>query len=164
MVNGQVGTRKTVALIAHDARKEELVLFSRRHRSTLGRYRLIATASTGQLLNGVLGSVVECKLSGPRGGDAQIAAEVASGLVCAVIFMIDPLSAQAHEADIQGLLRICNVHDVAVATNLSTAELLIRGLDSQHPKGNQAQDIVRQGMLEPPPKTWRYATIPQVVA
>jgi diacylglycerol kinase (ATP) len=163
-MNSQAGTRKTVALIAHDARKEDLVLFARRHGSVLGRYRLIATASTGQLLKGVLESVVECKLSGPRGGDAQIAAEVASGLVCAVIFLIDPMSAQAHEADIQGLLRICNVHDVAVATNLSTAEFLLRGLDAQRPKVNQAQDVGRRGVMETAPKTSRYATVPHMVA
>jgi methylglyoxal synthase len=104
------------------------------------------------------------QIVGPLGGDAQIAAEVASGLVCAVIFMIDPLSAQAHEADIQGLLRICNVHDVAVATNLSTAEFLVHGLDAQRPKGNQAQEISRRSVLETAPKTWRYAAVPHVVA
>jgi methylglyoxal synthase len=163
MMDGQVGTRKTVALIAHDARKEELVLFSLRHRATLGRYRLIATASTGQLLKGPLGSSVECKLSGPRGGDAQIAAEVASGLVCAVVFLIDPFSAQAHDADIQGLLRICNVHDVAVATNLSTAEFLVNGL-GERGKGLEPHDNRGLGGFEPTPKSWRYATFPRIDA
>jgi methylglyoxal synthase len=122
-------TRNAVALIAHDARKSELVAFALRHRSILLRYPLMATATTGRLLNGVLGGVVECKLSGPLGGDAQIAAEVASKGVCAVIFLIDPLSAPAHWTDIFGLLRICNVHDVPVATNPSTAEVLVQALE-----------------------------------
>jgi methylglyoxal synthase len=134
MNNGHLASRTTVALIAHDARKKDLIAFSLRHRSILNRYRLIATASTGQRLNLALGHGVECKLSGPLGGDAQIAAEVASGFVCAVFFLVDPLSAMAHGADIQGLLRICNVHDVAVATNLGTAELLMRGLVASTPE------------------------------
>jgi methylglyoxal synthase len=152
MMNGQKATRKTVALIAHDACKEELVRFSLRHRPTLSRYRLIATASTGQRLNMALGSGVECKLSGSWGGDAQIAAEVASGRVCAVFFLVDPLSTHAHGADIQGLLRICNVHDVALATNLSTAELMVRGLDKHSGKGTKSQASRRSGAREPAPK------------
>jgi methylglyoxal synthase len=124
-----MATRNTVALIAHDARKPELLAFALKHRSILNRYHLMATASTGRLLNGALGGIVECKLSGPLGGDAQIAAEVAMNRVCAVIFLVDPLTAPAHWADIFGLLRICNVHDVAVGTNLSTAEVLVAALE-----------------------------------
>jgi methylglyoxal synthase len=118
----------TLALIAHDARKKDLLNFAERHRETLSQYRLIATSTTGEQLASVLGLNVERKLSGPLGGDAQIASEVALGRVHAVIFLIDPLCAQPHDADIQGLLRLCNVHNVAVATNLSAAKLLIRGL------------------------------------
>ena len=118
----------TLALIAHDARKKELLNFAERYRETLSEYRLIATSTTGEQLVSELGLNVERKLSGPLGGDAQIASEVALGHVRAVIFLIDPLCAQPHDADIQGLLRLCNVHNVAVATNLSTAKLLIRGL------------------------------------
>jgi methylglyoxal synthase len=118
----------TLALIAHDARKKDLLNFAERHRETLSQYRLIATSTTGEQLASVLGLNVERKLSGPLGGDAQIASEVALGRVHAVIFLIDPLCAQPHDADIQGLLRLCNVHNVAVATNLSAAGLLIRGL------------------------------------
>jgi methylglyoxal synthase len=66
--------------------------------------------------------------SGPYGGDAQIAARVAEGEVVAVIFLVDPLYAHPHEPDIQGLLRLCNVHDVPLATNLATAELVINGM------------------------------------
>ncbi len=118
----------TFALIAHDARKNELLTFAGHYREALSQHRLIATATTGELLVSALGLNVERKLSGPLGGDAQIATEVALGHVRAVIFLVDPLRAQPHDADIQSLLRLCNVHNVAVATNLSTAELLMRGL------------------------------------
>jgi methylglyoxal synthase len=118
----------TLALIAHNARKKDLLKFAERYRETLSQYRLIATSTTGEQLARVLGLDVERKLSGPLGGDAQIASEVALGRVHVVIFLIDPLCAQPHDADIQGLLRLCNVHNVAVATNLSAAKLLIRGL------------------------------------
>jgi methylglyoxal synthase len=159
-----MGPRQTVALIAHDARKEELVRFSLRHRPTLNRYRLIATASTGQLLNKALGSAVECKLSGSWGGDAQIAAEVASGLVRAVFFLVDPMSTHAHGADIAGLLRICNVHDVAVATNLSTAELMVCGLDRHWGKGIKAHASGRSGALEAAPRKRPHGAPPRVDA
>lgn len=150
MMNGHMGTRRTVALIAHDAHKQALIAFAIKHRSTLGRYRLIATATTGQRLNSTLGWAVECKLSGPLGGDAQIAAEVASGLVCCVFFLVDPFSAPAHAPDIQGLLRICNVHDVPVATNLSTAELLVRGLETLRAKSPEAHEVALSSARETP--------------
>jgi methylglyoxal synthase len=147
-----MATRHAVALIAHDSRKAELAAFALKHRSVLARYHLMATATTGRLLNSVLGGVVECKLSGPLGGDAQIAAEVASRAVCAVIFLIDPLSAPAHWTDIFGLLRLCNVHDVAVATNLSTAEALVQAMEHGR-LGPSPRDGARVAALEPAPQS-----------
>lgn len=164
MLNEQSRTRKTVALIAHDAKKEDLIAFSSRHRSTLSRYRLIATANTGHRLSSTLGYAVECKLSGPFGGDAQIAAEVASGLVLAVFFLVDPMTNPAHGADIQSLLRICNVHDVAVATNLSTAELLVRGLDAHRAKSAESHDSAPSAAREGSPKSRPHATAPRLEA
>jgi methylglyoxal synthase len=164
MSNGHLGSRTSVALIAHDARKKDLIAFSVRHRATLSRYRLIATANTGERLKLALGHGVECKLSGPLGGDAQIAAEVASGLVYAVFFLVDPLSAVAHGADIQSLLRICNVHDVAVATNLSTAELLVRGLEALRAKASEGYEAGRHGALEGAPKSRPHAAASRVDA
>lgn len=114
----------TLALIAHDSKKDEMVGFARRHESLLKRYRLIATGTTGQRIQAATGLPVDAMLSGPRGGDAQIAAEVATGSVRAVVFFVDPLYAQPHEPDIQALLRICNVHNVPLATNLATAEAI----------------------------------------
>lgn len=121
-------TPTTIALIAHDQRKDALRMFCERHRPTLARCRLVATATTGQRVADATGLPVECCLSGPRGGDVQIAARVATGEIAAVIFLVDPLYAHPHEPDIQSLLRVCNVHDVPLATNLATAEAVMGAL------------------------------------
>jgi len=120
-----------IALIARDSKKPDMVSFAQRHAPVLARYHLIATGTTGQRLQEQTGLPVESLLSGPLGGDAQIAARVAVGEVRAVIFLIDPLYAQPHEPDIQALLRVCNVHDVAIATNLATAEIILAHLARQ---------------------------------
>jgi len=122
------GPRPVVALIAHDDKKDELVLFALRHQAQLARLTLIATGTTGARVASATGLPIECLLSGPLGGDAQIAARAAIGAVQGVIFLVDPLNAHPHEPDIQGLLRVCNVHDVPLATNLATAELVIEHL------------------------------------
>ncbi len=122
-----------VALIAHDRKKDEIVTFARTHADTLARYPLIATGTTGDRVAQGTGLTVERMLSGPLGGDAQIAARVATQQVAAVIFLIDPLYAQPHEPDIQSLLRICEVHDVPLATNLATAAAIILLLQSSNP-------------------------------
>jgi methylglyoxal synthase len=116
---------KTLALIAHDGKKADMVAFALMHRDRLMDYRLVATATTGRLLEEKCGLTVEKTLSGPLGGDAQIAAMVAEGKIEAVFFFVDPLAKQAHDPDIQGLLRICNVHNVALATNAATALYII---------------------------------------
>lgn len=116
---------KTIALIAHDGKKAEMVSFALRYQEQLSRYELIATATTGRLLEEQCGLKVTKMLSGPLGGDAQIAGMVAEGKVEAVFFFVDPLAKQAHDPDIQGLLRICNVHNVALATNTATALYVI---------------------------------------
>jgi methylglyoxal synthase len=116
---------KTLALIAHDGKKADMVAFALMHRDRLMDYRLVATATTGRLLEDKCGLTVEKTLSGPLGGDAQIAAMVAEGKIEAVFFFVDPLAKQAHDPDIQGLLRICNVHNVALARNAATALYII---------------------------------------
>jgi methylglyoxal synthase len=118
----------TIALIAHDANKPAILEFARRHRDRLRSYRLIATGTTGRLIHETTGLTIERKLSGPMGGDAQIAAEVTAGHIKAVIFLIDPLSAKSHEPDIQSLLRLCEVHNVPLATNLATSEIILMAL------------------------------------
>ncbi len=116
---------KTIALIAHDGKKADMVAFATYNREKLLGFNLIATATTGRLLIEKVGLDVECLLSGPHGGDAQIAARVAQGEVDAVFFFVDPLDKHPHDPDIQTLLRACNVHNVPIATNVATADLII---------------------------------------
>jgi len=118
---------KTIAMIAHDGKKADMVAFATFNREKLAGYHIIATGTTGKLLLEKVGLEVEALLSGPMGGDAQIAARVAQGTVAGVVFFVDPLNAHPHDPDIQGLLRVCNVHNVPLATNVATADLIISG-------------------------------------
>ncbi|HXF68635.1 MAG TPA: methylglyoxal synthase [Thermoflexus sp.] len=120
---------KRIAMIAHDGKKKELVEWARRERDRLARYHLVATATTGRTLQEALGLEVTCVRSGPQGGDAQIAAMVVEGRIDAVIFLVDPLYAHPHEPDIRTVMRLCNVHNVPLATNLATASMVLRGLE-----------------------------------
>jgi methylglyoxal synthase len=116
---------KTIALISHDGKKADMVKFAIQFQNVLSHYHLVATATTGRFIEEKTGLVVTKMLSGPLGGDAQIAALVAEGKVEAVFFFVDPLAKQPHDPDIQSLLRICNVHNIALATNTSTAEYIL---------------------------------------
>lgn len=116
---------KTVALIAHDNKKDDMIAFVKAHTDVLSRYGLIATGTTGKLIAEATGLPVTRMLSGPIGGDAQISAMVAEGKIEAVFFFIDPLGKHPHDPDINSLLRICNVHDVPLATNAATASYII---------------------------------------
>jgi methylglyoxal synthase len=120
--------RWRVALVAHDAKKTALVAFVQRHRADFKDWELLATASTGEALRDATGLRIRTVLPGPQGGDVQIAAEVAAGEIDALIFLRDPLTAQPHEPDIAALLRVADVHNVALATNLASAECLVRAL------------------------------------
>lgn len=123
---------RTVALIAHDKKKLDLIAFAKDHREVLSRFNLIATGTTGILLRDKAGLDVTPLLSGPQGGDQQIGAAVAEGRVLAVIFFRDPLTAQPHEPDVSALMRICDVHNVPLATNLAAAEAALEWL-RHHP-------------------------------
>ncbi|MDA0700291.1 MAG: methylglyoxal synthase [bacterium] len=122
---------KSVALIAHDKKKLDLAVFAKDHADVLWRFPLIATSTTGQVLASKAGLEVERLLSGPQGGDLQVGARVATGDVLAVVFFRDPLTAQPHEPDVSALLRICDVHDVPLATNLGSAEAIVAWLEEQ---------------------------------
>jgi methylglyoxal synthase len=123
----------TLALIAHDGKKDDMLGFARRHLETLRTVQLVATATTGSLLRAELGLPVTCSVSGPQGGDLQIGAKIAAGEVDAVVFLRDPLTAHPHEPDIQALLKVCDVHDVPVATNVASAEVLLDWLAAHEP-------------------------------
>jgi len=113
-----------LALIAHDQKKPALVEFVQRYRGVFERFPLVATGSTGRLIAEQTGLPVECVAHGPDGGDLIIGARVALGQIRAVIFFRDPLTAQPHEPDVSALMRVCDVHQVPLATNLGTADAI----------------------------------------
>jgi methylglyoxal synthase len=123
-----------IALIAHDRKKDDIVALAREFTGFLKQCRLMATGTTGGRLQTEAGLEVERLLSGPMGGDLQIGARLAVGEVDAVIFLRDPMTPQPHEPDINALVRACDVHDVACATNVASARSLLRGLHQDHGK------------------------------
>lgn len=118
-----------IAIIAHDGKKAEMVQFLMEHKSILinKRITLVSTGTTGTKAEKA-GFTVEKVLSGPLGGDAQIAARIVEGKTNMVFFFRDPLGVHPHEPDIFMLLRLCDVHDVPLATNPATAELLLKAI------------------------------------
>jgi methylglyoxal synthase len=123
-------TNYTIAIIAHDGKKAEMVAFIRDHAALLHRkeIHLVATGTTGMHVERA-GFEVEKLLSGPLGGDAQIASRIAEGKIQMIIFFRDPLGKHPHEVDVSMLMRICDVHDVPLATNPATAECLLKSLE-----------------------------------
>lgn len=117
------------ALIAHDNMKEDLVLFALKHKKILERFELYATGTTGKRLIDEISLDVHRLQSGPIGGDQQIGAMIAEGRIMFVIFLRDPLTAQPHEPDVQALLRLCDVHKIPIATNITSAEIMISYLE-----------------------------------
>lgn len=124
--------RFSLALIAHDSKKEDMLQMVKKYRDEISRVDVVATKGTGLLIQGRTGLTVTLMSSGPHGGDQQIGALVTHGEVQVVIFLRDPLTAQAHEPDISALLRICDVHDVPLATNLATADVVLSSIFRQH--------------------------------
>jgi methylglyoxal synthase len=117
--------RKTVALVAHDNCKADLVEWAEYNRHALGAHRLVATGTTGTILEHELGLSVERLQSGPLGGDLQIGAMVATGALDALIFFWDPLEAQPHDPDVKALLRIAVVWNIPVACNRASADFMV---------------------------------------
>jgi len=131
-----------IALIAHDHKKDDMVMVATEFAAFLSRCHLIATGTTGGRLQKEVGLQVERCLSGPMGGDLQIGARLAVGEVDAVIFLRDPMTPQPHEPDINALVRACDVHDVPCATNVAGARLLLRELDRLNPTPGPAPTTV----------------------
>ena len=119
-----------IALIAHDKKKSDLVEFVRGHVEFFRSRELVATGHTGALLGEQLGLKVERVAHGPHGGDLIIGGRVAQGVIEAVVFFRDPLTAQPHEPDVSALMRVCDVHDIPLATNRATAEAITAWLGS----------------------------------
>jgi methylglyoxal synthase len=117
-----------IALIAHDEKKNALVEFSTKYKDILDKFDLVATHTTGGHLAEEVGLNVTKMLSGPLGGDLQIGAMVAEGKISAVIFLRDPLTAHAHEPDISALMKVCDTHNIPLATNIATAQIVVERL------------------------------------
>ncbi|MEB2301004.1 methylglyoxal synthase [Lysinibacillus xylanilyticus] len=117
-----------IALIAHDRKKDNLVQFAIAYRDILNEHTLFATGTTGLRVIEATGLEVTRFRSGPLGGDQQIGAMIANNEMDMVIFFRDPLTAQPHEPDVSALIRLCDVYQVPLATNMGTAEILLKGL------------------------------------
>jgi len=117
-----------IALIAHDRKKDDLIQFVVAYKGILKEHQLFATGTTGQRIIDETGLSVHRFQSGPLGGDQQIGAMIADDDMDMVVFFRDPLTAQPHEPDITALMRLCDVYHIPLATNMGTAEVLLKGL------------------------------------
>ncbi|WP_273125984.1 methylglyoxal synthase [Metabacillus sp. HB246100] len=118
-----------IALIAHDKKKVDIVQFVEAYQPIFKDHELFATGTTGLRIQEATGLSVHRFQSGPLGGDQEIGAMIAKNEMDMVIFFRDPLTAQPHEPDIAALIRLCDVYSIPLATNMGTAEVLVRGLD-----------------------------------
>lgn len=123
-------SKKTIALIAHDNKKAEMVGWALHNKDTLQKFDLCGTGTTAGLVAEATGLPVKKYLSGPLGGDQQIGAKIAEKKIDIVIFFWDPLSAQPHDPDVKALLRIAVVYDIPIATNKATANCVIHCSDN----------------------------------
>ncbi len=118
-----------IALIAHDAKKELMVQFCIAYCGILSRHNICATGTTGKLVADATGLSITRFLSGPQGGGEQIASRIGCNEIDMVLFFRDPLTAKPNEPNDMTLLRLCDVHNIPVATNIATGEVLIHGLN-----------------------------------
>ena len=118
-----------IGLIAHDSKKKLMQNFCIAYRGILNKNTLYATGTTGRLIEEVANLSIHKYLAGPLGGDQQMGAQIENNELDLVIFLREPLSPKSHEPDVSNVVRLCDMHNIPLATNLSTAELLIRALD-----------------------------------
>lgn len=117
-----------IALIAHDKKKDDITKLAIRYKDVLACHELYATGTTGTLIMGETGLSIHRMKSGPLGGDQQIGAMLADGNLDLVIFLRDPLTAQPHEPDVSALLRLCDVQSIPLATNATSAEIMLEAV------------------------------------
>lgn len=120
-----------IALIAHDKKKQEMIELALEFKEVLGLHELYATGTTGALVIGETGLNITRLKSGPLGGDQQIGSMIASNQLDLVIFLRDPLTAQPHEPDVSALLRLCDVVNIPLATNIASAKIMCRALTNE---------------------------------
>lgn len=119
----------TIALIAHDAKKELMVQFCIAYCGILSHHSLVATGTTGRMVSEATGLEINKFLAGAQGGSQQIASRIGCDEIDLLLLFRDPLNPKPHEPDEASLLRLCDVHNIPVATNIATAEVLIHGLE-----------------------------------
>ncbi len=117
--------QKTIALIAHDGKKQELIEWCDTNRDVLSKHFLCGTGTTARLIAEKTGLPVKAYNSGPLGGDQQIGAKIVEGTINFIVFFSDPLAAQPHDPDVKALLRIAQVYDIPIANNKATADFMI---------------------------------------
>ena len=118
-----------IALIAHDAKKKLMQNFCIAYKGILGKHTIYATGNTGRLIEEVTNLNINKFLAGHLGGDQQLGAQIEHNQMDLVIFLREPLSPKTHEPDVDSIVRLCDMHNIPLATNLATAELLIKSLD-----------------------------------
>lgn len=118
-----------IALIAHDKKKSDMIRLSKKYKEVLAKHEIFATGTTGTMVMGETGIRINRMKSGPLGGDQQIGSMIANSQLDLVIFLRDPLTAQPHEPDVSALLRLCDVTKIPLATNISSAEIMLKALE-----------------------------------
>ena len=124
-LNMTIKKQKSIALIAHDGKKKDMIKWCEDNRCVLQKHRLSGTGTTARMITDKVGLQVKGYNSGPLGGDQQIGAKIVEGNIDMVIFFSDPLAAQPHDPDVKALLRIAQVYDIPIANNIATADFLI---------------------------------------
>ncbi len=120
-----------IALIAHDKKKEEIISVAKKYKDVLAEHELFATGTTGTMIMGETKLDIHRLKSGPLGGDQQIGAMLANGELDLIIFLRDPLTAQPHEPDVSALLRLCDVQRIPLATNATSATIMLESLKNK---------------------------------
>ena len=120
-----------IALIAHDKKKQKMINLAVQFKDVLAKHEIYATGTTGTMVMGETGIKINRMKSGPLGGDQQIGSMIANSELDLVIFLRDPLTAQPHEPDVSALMRLCDVTNIPLATNISIAEVMLRALERE---------------------------------
>ncbi len=118
-----------IALVAHDKKKELMIQFCIAYYPILNKHNICATGTTGKLVAEATGLEIHKFLSGPQGGDQQIGARIAYNEIDLVMFFRDPITQAYHEPDMNSIIKLCDMHNIPIATNVATAEVLVRGLE-----------------------------------
>ena len=145
----------TIALIAHDSKKELMVQFCTAYCRILSQHKLVATGTTGKLISEATGLQIQRFLAGVQGGDQQIASRIACNEVDLLLFFRDPINAKPSEPNEMTLLRLCDVHNIPLATNIATAEVLIHGLE----RGDRPPAELKTGIKHKPPHVGRKTNV-----